>query len=131
MENSRIGTLQLSGTDALNFVHSFFFPSADEIREHENLRERRNENISTLETENGFVASVEDLDLSFLDDEIESEKIEKNEQMQVMITVSVDMRLNGFVNHSTESSVAFPVHLPRENSDFILCNTDTRIATAA
>ena len=58
--------LRLKGDDALNFVHSFFCPSMEEINNHKDIQAKRNEHVSVKNTDDGFIGDVDDLDLSFL-----------------------------------------------------------------
>ena len=62
-----MNTIILSGNDSINFANSIFRPTHNEIvavREKINLLD---ESIELMDNENGYVANIPVLDLSFLD----------------------------------------------------------------
>ena len=62
-----MNTIILSGNDSINFVNSIFRPTNSEIvavRKKINLLD---ESIELTDNENGYVANILALDLSFLD----------------------------------------------------------------
>lgn len=62
-----MNTIILSGNDSINFANSIFRPTHSEIvavREKINLLD---ESIELADNENGYVANIPALDLSFLD----------------------------------------------------------------
>lgn len=61
-------TLHLRGKDAADFADRFFRPSKEELDRQNVLREQRNEQVRLSETEHGFSAEVDGLDLSFTED---------------------------------------------------------------
>jgi hypothetical protein len=124
MENGRIGTLHLTGEDAVRFVHSFFCPSADEINEREAIRTRRNENVCLRRNENGFSAEISDLDLSFLDEEITEEK--------VSITVTVSVKIQEQVFNSNDLPEMFAqMSISTSKDVYTLCETGETTKIAA
>lgn len=67
MEATRVGTLHLSGQNAVSFFHSFFHPTEEECRQFNEIRDSIDHEVSIRVTEFGFEAEIEGLDLSFLD----------------------------------------------------------------
>lgn len=53
-------TLHLIGNDAISFAHSFFFPSAEAVKEQKERRAERNRNIRLQKTEDGFSVEIND-----------------------------------------------------------------------
>lgn len=82
MGDNRVETLKINGDVAVNFVNSFFFPTKEEIAERIELRKERDQHININRIDRGFEAEIDDLDLSFLED---------NEIEEEQITISVSM----------------------------------------
>lgn len=57
----------LSKKDSINFISSLIKPSINEIKIHNNQINKINNNIVINYNDNGFEATIVDLDLSFLD----------------------------------------------------------------
>lgn len=73
MSRERIGNLRLKGEDAKYFINSFFYPTEFEIAEQNERRNSLNKEIDFTKTQNGYEAEIEDLDLSFLHQEVQEE----------------------------------------------------------
>ena len=66
MGSQLIGTLKLMGDDSVYFFNSLFRPTDEEIRHHDELIKKIDNDIKIIETHDGFTAEIEDLDLSFM-----------------------------------------------------------------
>lgn len=67
MENSRTNNLILQGQDSVDFYNSLYHPSEDQIKNKTEYISRIANDVSILEqTDDGLIASVRGLDLSFL-----------------------------------------------------------------
>ena len=127
MRNDRIGTLHLTGEDAACFVHSFFCPSVEEIREHEVIRARRSEQVTVKSTNDGFTGDVADLDLSFLKGEF------REEQVSVTVTMSIKVQTNDFcsANENSLSQMVTHMFVSAPKTEFTSCNTNEIAQMAA
>lgn len=127
MRNGRIGTLHLSGEDARNFAHSFFCPSAEEITEYQTIRTIRNESVTVRNADNGFVADVADLDLSFLEDDI------KEEQVSITVTLSVKNTADEFTSTNADyiPKVFTQMVVSAMKMEFSTCNASETTQIAA
>ena len=127
MRNGRIGTLHLTGEDAACFVHSFFCPSVEEIREHEVIRARRSEQVTVKSTNDGFTGDVADLDLSFLKEEF------REEQVSVTVTMSIKVQTNDFcsANENSLPQMVAQMFVPAPKTEFTSCNTNEIAQMAA
>lgn len=74
MASQSVGTLVLQGQESIDFVNSLFRPTQEEIDHFRAALDRIDRNIEVCNTEDGFVAHVANLDLSFLGDLCESDK---------------------------------------------------------
>lgn len=83
MSRERIGNLHLEGEDARCFVNSFFYPTELEIAEQNERRSKLYKEIDLKKTGNGYEAEMKDLDLSFLDEEVQEEQITMTIQMSI------------------------------------------------
>ncbi len=113
MENNRIETLRLTGEDAKSFVHSFFCLSADEIREYETIQNKRNEHISIQNTKNGFIARINNLDLSFLDD-----MKEEHVNISIIVTVKIKNEIYCYINGTDKLEMYSKLVISEKNEDF-------------
>ena len=127
MRNGRIGTLHLTGEDAASFVHSFFCPSVEEIREREVIRARRSEQVNVKSTHDGFTGDVADLDLSFLKEEF------REEQVSVTVTMSIKVQTNDFcsANENSLSQMVTHMFVSAPKTEFTSCNTNEIAQMAA
>ena len=66
--SDRIGAIRLSGKDSISFANAFFCPGREQIKTAKNIQKKIDKGICVQETKNGFQATVEDLDLSFLNE---------------------------------------------------------------
>ena len=124
MREDRIGTLRLKGEDAVYFINAFFNPSAEEIADHEARIDRINSSISVSRNRLGFEAEVDELDLSFLDNE------QKEERLEVMVRVTVHITDDWF--YSDQGNGLMQVKTGISDSDiFRECNTDDCLNIAA
>jgi hypothetical protein len=57
----------LHGEDAEQFRRSLFNPTKEELNERAQMIKELDSDIEIRETEHGYIATVSDLDLSFLD----------------------------------------------------------------
>lgn len=71
MNNIGTGTIVLSGQDSINFAYSLFRPTQEEIEENRRHIDYINSNITVTQLDDGFMAEIADLDLSFLDETTE------------------------------------------------------------
>ena len=62
-----MNTIALSGNDSINFANSIFRPTHSEIIAIEERLNLLDESIELTDNENGYVANISALDLSFLD----------------------------------------------------------------
>lgn len=62
-----MNTIALSGNDSINFANSIFRPTHSEIIAIEERLNLLDESIELTDNENGYVANILALDLSFLD----------------------------------------------------------------
>ena len=69
-----VGTIRLEGEAAAEFARRLFHPTKDEIESHKAITDIIDRTIHITETEDGFMAEIEGLDLSFLAEEEEAEK---------------------------------------------------------
>ena len=94
--NGVVETIALSGNDSINFANSIFRPTHSEIvavREKINLLD---ESIELTDNENGYIANIPALDLSFLD-----EVSEDSHTFTIDITVNVKSNSeNYFINEN-------------------------------
>ena len=68
MENRKyMNTITLLGNDSVNFANSIFRPTHSEIVAIEERLNLPDESIELTDNENGYVANILALDLSFLD----------------------------------------------------------------
>ena len=63
-----MNTITLLGNDSINFANSIFRPTHSEIIAIEERLNLLDESIELTDNENGYVANIPALDLSFLDE---------------------------------------------------------------
>lgn len=85
MENRLVGAIKLSGRDSLNFVNALFRPSIDEIKEHINYINDIDNNIVIRKNKNGFEAEIENLDMSFMDNDIIDNTINIDSELKITV----------------------------------------------
>ena len=68
MEKLIMNTITLLGNDSINFANSIFRPTHSEIIAIEERLNLLDESIELTDNENGYVANIPALDLSFLDE---------------------------------------------------------------
>lgn len=61
----KIDTLHLTGQNSINLFYNLFMPTKEAIERHERINKRISNGINIEETNNGFIVTVNDLDLSF------------------------------------------------------------------
>lgn len=109
--NQTIGTIRLSGKDAIEFANSLFRPTPEEIKDHNRYIECINENVEIRRSAGELEATIADLDLSFLDDrpvqvewnidvtvEVKKKSVRfysNQESVKSKVTVDVERRRNG------------------------------------
>ena len=62
----RIGTLHLYGEDSKRLYYNLFIPTKEYIQEVIEANRKISNGISIEETNDGFIVTINDLDLSFL-----------------------------------------------------------------
>ena len=68
MTSQCVGTLVFQGQESIDFVNSLIRPTQEEMQHFREVLSGIVNNIEIRDAENGFVAQVANLDLSFLDD---------------------------------------------------------------
>ena len=68
MTSQCVCTLVLQGQESIDFVNSLIRPTQEEMQHFREVLSGIVNNIEIRDAENGFVAQVANLDLSFLDD---------------------------------------------------------------
>lgn len=68
MTSQCVATLVLQGQESIDFVNSLIRPTQEEMQHFREVLSGIVKNIEIRDAENGFVAQVANLDLSFLDD---------------------------------------------------------------
>lgn len=99
MRNQMIGAIKLSGRDAKKFAMSLYRPTREEIVFRNHYLDEINKKITIKKEENGFQAQIADLDLSFLDEQVETSSI----KIKTKLKVSVDS--NAYSNDNLDSHV--------------------------
>lgn len=61
----KIDTLHLTGQNSINLFYNLFMPTKEAIEQHEKINKRINNGINIEETNDGFIATINNLDLSF------------------------------------------------------------------
>ena len=61
----KIDTLHLTGQNSINLFYNLFMPTKEVIEQHERINKRISNGINIEKTNDGFIATVNDLDLSF------------------------------------------------------------------
>lgn len=67
MNSQIVGTIVLSGNDAIDLINSLFRPTQEQIKNNKKRLEYINENIKIINNTKGFESEIDDLDLSFLE----------------------------------------------------------------
>ena len=62
----KIDTLHLIGQNSINLFYNLFMPTKEVIEQHERINKKISNGINIEKTNDGFIATVNDLDLSFL-----------------------------------------------------------------
>ena len=61
----KIDTLHLIGQNSINLFYNLFMPTKEAIKQHERINKRISNGINIEETNDGFIITVNDLNLSF------------------------------------------------------------------
>lgn len=112
MTSQCVGTLVLQGQESIDFVNSLIRPTQEEMQHFREVLSGIVKNIEIRDAENGFVAQVANLDLSFLDD-ISDTKI-FNELFNVNI-VAKNCFCESYFSNATEISEV-TVDISEDNS---------------
>lgn len=96
--NGIVRTIVLSGNDSINFANSIFRPTHEEIIAAKEKMDFLDESIELIDYENGFVANIPTLDLSFLD-----VSTDESRRISIDITVNVKTDLEMFFNTNDNS----------------------------
>ena len=83
MGNQTIGTIHLSGTEAVEFANSLFKPTQEIIENNRKKWNEIDENISLKRKNDGFEADIAYLDLSFLDN------IPEEQELNIEVTLHI------------------------------------------
>ncbi len=97
--NGIVRTIVLSGNDSINFANSIFRPTHEEIIAVKEKMDFLDESIELIDNENGFIANIPTLDLSFLD-----ESTDESRRISIDITVNVKTDLEMFFNTNDNSN---------------------------
>ena len=84
MTSHLIGTIRLTGENALHFANSLFHPTKEESEHHNAIIDRIDGNIVINREEDGFTVEIGNLDLSFLD------KVETSNHIETSDIVSLE-----------------------------------------
>lgn len=103
MASQCVGTLVLHGQESVDFVNSLIRPTQEDVQQFRAVLRRIEENIEIYDAEDGFVANIADLDLSFLDDISESDKKIIDKMLNVNIAVK-DCFSETYFSDATEIS---------------------------
>lgn len=98
MSDRIIDTIRLSGKDSIKFVNNLFRPSYEYIQKNSRIMEYIENNIEIKNLDNGFEASIADLDLSFLD------KINYEKKIKIEFTMKVNMESTIYYNDEKQST---------------------------
>ena len=63
----KIDTLHLTGQNSINLFYNLFIPTKEYIQEVIEANRKISEGIIIISTEDGFIATISNLDLLFLD----------------------------------------------------------------
>ena len=63
----KIDTLHLTGQNSINLFYNLFIPTKEYIQEVIEANRKISEGIIIISTEDGFIATINNLDLLFLD----------------------------------------------------------------
>lgn len=97
MTNQVIGTIKLSGQDARIFAMSLYRPSREEVLRRNQYLDEINESIIISRKDDGFQADIADLDLSFLDKQVE------NSSINIKATLKISEDSNAYTNDNMVS----------------------------
>lgn len=61
----KIDTLHLTGQNSINLFYNLFIPTREAIEQHERINKKISNGINIEEINDGFIVTVNDLDLSF------------------------------------------------------------------
>ena len=61
----KIDTLHLTGQNSINLFYNLFMPTKEVIEQHERISKKISNGINIEETNDGFIITVNDLNLSF------------------------------------------------------------------
>lgn len=64
----KIDTLHLTGQNSINLFYNLFIPTKEVVEQHERINKKISNGINIEEINNGFIATINDLNLSFLND---------------------------------------------------------------
>lgn len=101
--NQLIGTIKLSGNEALRFANALFRPTCEEMKHHKNCLDGIYNNIQLRKMDDGFEADVEDLDLSFLNE------ISTEVQMDIETTIEMQTAPAVFFSNDAEDTAVISV----------------------
>lgn len=115
MADNRIGAIRLTGADAINFANNLFRPTKEAIDNHNEYLRQLSEDITLSETNHGFAAEIESLDLTFLDD------VRSEEQLNFQVPFVVKIENETYSNTTNGSSGR--ISYSSDKSE-LLCNTE-------
>lgn len=66
----RVRNIRLTGDASINFARSIYAPTHEQLEEFLRRNEYLDSNVHICDTDNGYQAEIEDLDLSFLNNSV-------------------------------------------------------------
>lgn len=97
MINQMIGTIKLSGQDARTFAMSLYRPIPEEVIRRNSYLDEINKSITITREEDGFQADIADLDLSFLEKQVEVSRV------KIKATLRISADSNVYINDNMVS----------------------------
>ena len=89
----------LCGDDAIRFANMLYRPTEDDLLHNKSIMEQIDHNITITETDNGYDAEIEDLDLSFLEEKPQCSL----DNIEITWTVNIQKEEFFYSNNSTEN----------------------------
>lgn len=102
MSNNLVGTIRLSGEESINLVNALFRPSQEMIENRNRILDNIDSTIVIRRNRDGFEADIDDLDLSFLENN-DSRKI------SMMTTVKLNTSKNFYLEEDIIDSTTVVV----------------------
>lgn len=123
MREQRVGTIYLSGEEALSFANSLFRPTKEAVEVHDARMSRIEDSVVIHQNENGFSAEISDLDLSFMDQGVGEESLE--------FQVTMKIRCSGIFFSSMMNPIAQTIVCVKEQTEYCGLLSDGSMSVAA